>query len=272
MGVDLPGDVSLQAADDLGLGLPFAGAALDVGAGGRVRAHTGEHDPPQGVVGLAVAAGVEPVAGDFPRRGGDRGGGAQVRPGGLGAESPGVVPGGDEQQRGGVGTDPVQGEQARGAGSDKGDDELVQALELAVQELSASSQLAQRDADGIARDVAGAGPSDAMPATRAAGVCRVKRARRSSGPVRSRALAWLIARVRSPVALRLATISARIASTSPSRPFGAPRARPDWAARAALTASRGSDLPCRRRSWRSERSTSTTRTPAVATCRDRPAP
>jgi len=83
----------------------------------------------------------------------------------------------------------------------------------------------------------------------------VNRARRSSGPVRIRALAWLIVRVRSPAALRLATISARIASTAPSRPFGAPRARPDCAARAALTASSGSDLPCRRRSWRSERST-----------------
>ena len=33
----------------------------------------------------------------------------------------------------------------------------------------------------------------------------------------------------------------------------APRARPDWAARAALTASSGSDLPWRRRSCRSER-------------------
>ena len=62
-------------------------------------------------------------------------------------------------------------------------------------------------------------------------------------------------------ALRLATISARIASTAPSRPFGAPRARPDCAARAALTASSGSDLPWRRRSCRSARSTSTTRTP-----------
>ena len=67
VGVDLAGDVTLQAADDLGLGLSFFGAALDVGAGGRVRAHAGEHDPPQGVVGLPVAAGVEPVAGDFPR-------------------------------------------------------------------------------------------------------------------------------------------------------------------------------------------------------------
>jgi hypothetical protein len=40
----------------------------------------------------------------------------------------------------------------------------------------------------------------------------------------------------------LATISARTASTAPSRPFGAPRARPDWAARAALTASSGPGL------------------------------
>src|SRR3979409_1188780 len=52
--------------------------------------------------------------------------------------------------------------------------------------------------------------------------------------------------VRSERALRLATISARIASTAPSRPFGAPRARPDWAARAALAALSGSGLPRRR--------------------------
>jgi hypothetical protein len=96
-------------------------------------------------------------------------------------------------------------------------------------------------------------------------VCRANRARSSSGPVRTSALAWLIAWVRPERALRLATISAWIASTAPSRPFGAPRARPDWAARAALTASSGSDLPCRRRSCRSERSPSTTRMPAAAT-------
>ena len=178
----------------------------------------------------------------------------------------------DEQQRRGIGADPVEGEQARGAGGDEGDDELIEALELAVEELGAPSQLPQRDADGIAHDVAGAGPQRREPGTRAAGVCRVNRARRSSGPVRTRALAWLIVRVRSPAALRLATISARIASTAPSRPFGAPRARPDWAARAALTASSGSDLPCRRRSCRSDRSTSTTRTPAAVMCRARPAP
>jgi hypothetical protein len=118
----------------------------------------------------------------------------------------------------------------------------------------------------------GRGRSEASPATRAAGVCRVNRARRSSGPVRIRARAWPFVRVRSPAALRLATISARIASTAPSRPLGAPRARPDCAARAALTASSGSDLPARRRSWRSERSTSTTRMPAAVTWRANPAP
>src|SRR5690242_20451941 len=48
--------------------------------------------------------------------------------------------------------------------------------------------------------------------------------------------------IRSERALRLATISTRIASTVPSRPFGAPPARPDWAARAALTASSGPGL------------------------------
>ncbi len=85
--------------------------------------------------------------------------------------------------------------------------------------------------------------NDARPATSAAVLCRANRARMSSGPVRTRALAWLMVWVRSLVALRLATISARIASTAPSRPLGAPRARPDCAARAALTASSGSDLP-----------------------------
>ena len=44
--VDLAGDVTLQAADDLRLGFPFGGTALGVGAGARVRAQAGEHDPP----------------------------------------------------------------------------------------------------------------------------------------------------------------------------------------------------------------------------------
>src|SRR5271169_1761183 len=65
--VDLAGDVTLQAADDLFLRQALFTAPLDVGPRRGVGAHPGDHDPPQGMVGLAVAAGVEPVAGDFPR-------------------------------------------------------------------------------------------------------------------------------------------------------------------------------------------------------------
>ena len=61
--VDLAGDVALEDAHDLALAAPFEGAPFDVGAGARVRAHASEHDPPQGVVGLPVAAPVEPVTG-----------------------------------------------------------------------------------------------------------------------------------------------------------------------------------------------------------------
>src|SRR6266480_7851054 len=148
-GVDLAGDVTLEAADDLLLGQAFLAAPVDVGAGRRVRAHPRDHDPPQGVVGLAVAAGVEAVTGDFPRRCGDRGSRAQVRPGGLGAEPLRMVPGGDEQQRRGVGADAIEGEQARGVAGHEGDEELVEAAELAVEELGAPAELPQRDAGGI---------------------------------------------------------------------------------------------------------------------------
>ena len=95
-------------------------APCDIGAGRRAGAHPGDHDPPQGVVGLPVAAGVEAVAGDLPGGGGDRCDRAQVRPGGLGAEPFRVIPGGGQEQRGGVRADAVEGEQAGGAGSDEG--------------------------------------------------------------------------------------------------------------------------------------------------------
>jgi hypothetical protein len=64
----------------------------------------------------------------------------------------------DEQQRRGIRADPVEGEQAGGAGGDQGDDELAGALELAVQEYRAPSQLAQRDPGRVTGDVAGPRP------------------------------------------------------------------------------------------------------------------
>ena len=44
--VDLAGDVTLQAADDLFLRLAFLGAPLDVDESRRMGAHPCEHDPP----------------------------------------------------------------------------------------------------------------------------------------------------------------------------------------------------------------------------------
>jgi hypothetical protein len=164
-----------------------------------------------------------------------------------------MIPGRDEQQRRSARAEPVNGEQARGMGGYQRDDELVQALELAVQELRAPPQLPQRDTDGVAGDIAGPGTQGRQPGYQGSRRVPGEPGSQVIGPVRIRALAWLIVRVRSPAALRRATISARIASTAPSRPLGCPAARPDCAARAALTASSGSDLPCRRRSGRSER-------------------
>jgi len=157
-GVDLAGAIALETADDLCFRRALCGAPLDVGAGRGVGAHPRDHDPPQGVIGLAVAAGVEAVAGALARGSGDRGSSAQMRPGRLGPQPRGVVCGGDQEQGGGVGADAVQGEQAGGAGGAERDDQLVQALELAAGELRASSQLAQRDPGGVADGAAGAGP------------------------------------------------------------------------------------------------------------------
>ncbi len=68
----------------------------------------------------------------LPEDAGIGGGGAQVRPGGLGAQPLGVVPGGDQEQRGGVGADAVQGYQARGMTGDQGHDERAEAGDLAA--------------------------------------------------------------------------------------------------------------------------------------------
>ena len=83
---------------------------------------------------------------------------------------------------------------------------------------------------------------------------------------------WVSALIRASRAERLATTRTRMASTEPSLLLAVPWARPDRAARAASTASRGSDLPLWRRAWRFWRSTSMTSTPARARKRATPAP
>jgi hypothetical protein len=58
---NLPGDVALEAAHDLGLGLALGGAAGNVVLGGLVAAQADQGDAPQGAVRLPVAAAVQPV-------------------------------------------------------------------------------------------------------------------------------------------------------------------------------------------------------------------
>lgn len=111
--VDLAGDVTLAATDDLSLGQSLGAAPLHVRACARFGAHRGQHNPPQRMVGLAVTGGVETAAGDLAGRGRDWSGAAQMRPPRLAAQPVWVVAGGDEPDGSGVGTYPVEGKQAR---------------------------------------------------------------------------------------------------------------------------------------------------------------
>jgi hypothetical protein len=122
------------------------------------------------------------------------------------------------------GPTPKSPEQSWGAGRDQRRDQLVQAGQLVLEELGAAAKLAQRQQGVVADHAAGPGPQrgqlgdqpgGGLPGEPGADVAR---------------------------AVRLATISARIASTWPSRPRGDPDARPDRAALAALTASSGPGL------------------------------
>src|SRR4051794_3568231 len=66
--VELAGDVALEAADDLGLGLALGGAAFGVGACAFAIAQAADGDHVQRAVGVAVAAVVEAVAVGAPGR------------------------------------------------------------------------------------------------------------------------------------------------------------------------------------------------------------
>jgi hypothetical protein len=69
-----------------------------------------------------------------------------------------MVTGGDQQDGGDIGADTVEVEQARGVGTDEGHDELVEAGDLALQELGSSSELVQRHPGGMADNFTTTGP------------------------------------------------------------------------------------------------------------------
>lgn len=125
-GVDLAGDVTLQTADDLALGLAFAGAALGVDASALAVAQANDRNQVQGSVGVAVAARVEAVARGLARGGGDGAGATQRGEGGFAGEALDVFAGGREKLAGVSSGDAEQPDGARcGA--------LAELLELAVE-------------------------------------------------------------------------------------------------------------------------------------------
>ena len=69
-----------------------------------------------------------------------------------------MIAGGDQQERGGVRADAVQGQQARRAFGDQRADQLIEAVQLAIEELGTAAELAQRDPGRVAGHVAWPGP------------------------------------------------------------------------------------------------------------------
>jgi hypothetical protein len=60
-GKGLAGDVTLEVAQDLYFGPPLGGASGYIVLSGLVAVHADQGDAPQGAVGVAVAAGAQPV-------------------------------------------------------------------------------------------------------------------------------------------------------------------------------------------------------------------
>lgn len=141
--VDLAGEVALEAPHDLGFALALGGVSGHVGLGRFMPVHPGDHSPVQRGVGLSVSAAVEPVPGGLAGGGWHRVGAAQGGEGGLAVQPLGVVPGAEQQRRGGVRADSGQLDQRRRGRRGELDELLAQGLSFGAQGLSASSQQAQ---------------------------------------------------------------------------------------------------------------------------------
>jgi hypothetical protein len=208
---------------------------------------------------LAIAAAVEPVAVRSAGAGLDRRGAAEHGEGGFGAERFGVVAGGDEECAGRVGADAESADQLWRGGRGESGELAVEAADLGLERLAATGEVPERELAGGERRVELAGAELGGLADKPRGRERSQLVSHPGGAVTSSARRALIACVRALSALPRARRSSRIISTSSSPAFGEPAASADKTARAAASASVGSDLPLRRRVWRLGRITSTTR-------------
>ena len=146
VGVDLAGDVALEAADDLSFAEAFGGAALDVVDGGLVAPHSDQGDDVEGAVGGAVASSAESVSsGGAAAAGGLWRDAADLREGCLAVDPAVVVTGGDQELAGDLGADAVQFDELGGCATDQGIDLAVEELDLLVETLPAAGQVTQGD-------------------------------------------------------------------------------------------------------------------------------
>jgi len=133
VGIGFAADVALEATQDLGLGQALGGAAGDVVLGGLVAVQADQGNAPQGAVGVAVAAAVQPVTAAGAAGGGrERRDAAEPGEGSFGAQPGGVVPGGDQQLPGGIDADAGQGDQLRNGGGDQRGELGVEVVDLGL--------------------------------------------------------------------------------------------------------------------------------------------
>ena len=123
----------------------------------------------------------------------------------------------------------------------------AEGVDLGGQGLMAAGQAAQGKGGGGQGLVIGPGSRAAAVWTSRVAVRPRSCSRSSAGAVTSSPLSVLMVWVRARMAVARATRRQRIISTWPSPALGTTLACPAWTARAAAWASRGSDLPWRRR-------------------------
>src|SRR6266536_5512571 len=255
---DLPGHIALAAADDLTPGLALREAPGHVVPGPGVIAQAHHHDAVQRVACPAVAATVGGGDGwSCPRRPRSERTRTALRrptPSAAGQGCRRRPPAARRRCRCRPKQRDQSGSRLRGEPVQLG----VEILDLGAQGLVALGQGAQRQFGCRGRVVIAPGRSrGAVPTSWVTDRSR-SCWRRSAGAVTSSALTTLIAWVRAFMALARATRSTRSISTCPVPALGRTVASPACTARAAASASRGSDLPRRRRAARSGRLTATT--------------
>jgi hypothetical protein len=147
--VEFSGDVALEAAGDLAVGLAVFGAAFDVGAGGGVAVAADERDGPERVVGAAVAASVETVPLDLAAGCFDGAGAAEGGERSFGSDACGVVAGGDEELRCGLGPDTGASQESGCCLSEERSEVLVELGDLGAEVLPSAREVTQRSLGGL---------------------------------------------------------------------------------------------------------------------------